>query len=74
MRIQYFRLIIDRRDSSGIRFYLGKELRQYDRGYLTLGTDSNGAALAIPLGADRFSVDSYCTARATKVCKNLCTM
>ncbi|CAF1097122.1 unnamed protein product [Adineta steineri] len=31
----------NRRDSSGIRFYLGNELRQHDLGYLTLGTDSN---------------------------------
>jgi hypothetical protein len=47
---------------------LGKERRQYELGYLTLGTVANFLALAIPPGADRFIVDSYCTANATKVC------
>jgi hypothetical protein len=46
---------------------LGKELRQHDLGYLTLGTDSGADALAIPPRADQFIVDSYCTASATKV-------
>ena len=59
--------ILDRRDSTGIRFYLGKELRQYDLGYLTLGTESSPDALAIPPRADRFIVDSYCSGNATKV-------
>lgn len=58
---------LDRVDSSGIRFYLGNELRQHDLGYLTLGTNSNGLALAIPPKADQFIVDSYCSAKATLV-------
>ncbi|CAF4624190.1 unnamed protein product [Rotaria sp. Silwood1] len=55
-----------RRDNSGIRFYLGKELRQYDLGYLTFGADSSYAAIAIPPETDRFIIDSYCPAEATK--------
>ncbi|CAF3387948.1 unnamed protein product [Rotaria sp. Silwood1] len=55
-----------RRDNSGIRFYLGKELRQYDIGYLTFGADSSYAAIAIPPETDRFIIDSYCPAEATK--------
>jgi hypothetical protein len=50
-----------------MRFYLGKERRQYELGYLTLGTDITVHALAIPPRTDRFIVDSYCTASATKV-------
>ena len=60
-------LCLDRVDSSGIRFYLGNELRQHDLGYLTLGTNSNGLALAIPPRVDQFIVDSYCSAKATIV-------
>ncbi|UJR09497.1 hypothetical protein I4U23_013735 [Adineta vaga] len=55
----------NRRDSSGIRFYLGKEHRQYDLGYLTVGADSNAMAIAIPPRIDRFIIDSYCPASAT---------
>ncbi|CAF4919956.1 unnamed protein product [Rotaria sp. Silwood1] len=55
----------NRTDSSGIRFYIGKELRQYDLGYLTLGTDSSAIGLAIPPKVERFIVDSYCSADAT---------
>ncbi|CAF3680380.1 unnamed protein product [Rotaria sp. Silwood1] len=58
-------LFSNRTDSSGIRFYIGKELRQYDLGYLTLGTDSIAAALAIPPKVERFIVDSYCSANVT---------
>ena len=58
---------IDRTDSTGIRFYLGNKLRQHELGYLTLGTDSYFGALAIPARANRFIVDSYCTANATSV-------
>lgn len=36
---------LDHRDHSGIRFYLSDELRQYDLGYLTLGTESNPGAI-----------------------------
>ncbi|CAF2201343.1 unnamed protein product [Rotaria magnacalcarata] len=35
--------ISDRNGSSGIRFYLGDQLRQYDIGYLTFGTDQSSA-------------------------------
>ncbi|CAF0997031.1 unnamed protein product [Adineta steineri] len=55
----------NRRDSSGIRFYLGKELREQELGYLTLGADSSAVGIAIPPGADRFIIDSYCPASAT---------
>lgn len=58
---------LDRTDSSGIRFYLGNKLRQYDLGYLTFGTDSSAVALAIPPKAERFIIDAYCTANATQV-------
>ncbi|CAF2851989.1 unnamed protein product [Rotaria sp. Silwood2] len=51
-------LLSNRTDNSGIRFYIGKELRQYDLGYLTFGTDSSAAALAIPPKVERFIVDS----------------
>ncbi|CAF3360809.1 unnamed protein product [Rotaria socialis] len=59
-------LLSNRTDSSGIRFYLGNKLRQYDLGYLTFGTDSSAVALAIPPKAERFVVDGYCTANATQ--------
>ncbi|CAF4866010.1 unnamed protein product, partial [Rotaria sp. Silwood1] len=55
----------NRKDSSGIRFYIGKELRQYDLGYLSLGTDASALGLAIPPKVERFIVDSYCSANAT---------
>jgi hypothetical protein len=58
---------LDRRDSSGIRFYVGKQLRQYDLGYLTLGLGSSFAGIAIPPKVDRFNIDSYCPASVTKV-------
>jgi hypothetical protein len=58
---------LDRTDSSGIRFYLGNELRQYDLGYLTLGTASDAMALAIPPRMDRLVIDSYCPALVTQV-------
>ena len=61
---------LDRRDSSGFRFYLGKELRQYDLGYLTLGADSTAFAIAIPPKVDRFNIDSYRSASATNVSIN----
>lgn len=60
-------LSLDRRDSSGIRFYLGNTLRKYDLGFLTLGTASTPAALAIPPRIDRFVVDSYCPSDTTQV-------
>jgi hypothetical protein len=63
---------LDRTDSSGLRFYLGNELRQYDLGYLTLGTDSDATAIAIPPRADRLTIDSYCPALVTQV-SNMCS-
>ena len=60
-------IVLDRHDSTGIRFYLGDKLRQQELGYLTLGTDSFYGALAIPGRADKFIVDSYCGASATSV-------
>jgi len=45
-------------DNSGIRLYVGNELRPYDLGGLTFGVDS------LPSKVDGFSVDSYCTADA----------
>ncbi|CAF1072713.1 unnamed protein product [Didymodactylos carnosus] len=59
-------LTVGRRDSSGMRFYLGEKLRERDIGYLTLGTDSSPMALAIPPNVDQFIVDSYCQATHTK--------
>ena len=53
---------LDRRDTTGVRFYFGNKLREHDIGYLTFGKDSTAQALAIPAGADRFIVDSYCPA------------
>ena len=60
-------MVLDRTDSTGIRFYLGNELRPHDLGYLTFGSDSSFVGLAIPPRADRFIVDTYCTATATSV-------
>jgi hypothetical protein len=60
--------VLDRRDSTGIRYYLGEKLRQHDLGYLTLGTDATPFAIAVPPRADRFVIDSYCPASATQVC------
>ncbi|CAF0896092.1 unnamed protein product [Adineta ricciae] len=59
------RLVSNRWDTTGVRFYLGDKLREHDIGYLTFGTDSTAQALAIPGGADRFIVDSYCPASAS---------
>lgn len=58
---------LDRTDSTGLRFYLGNTLRQYDIGYLTLGQDSDATAIAIPPHDDRLVIDSYCPALVTKV-------
>ncbi|CAF4976183.1 unnamed protein product, partial [Rotaria sp. Silwood1] len=60
------RLTSNLRDSSGIRFYLGDELRQYDIGYVLFGTLSSPAALAIPPKTEQFIVDSYCPPEATR--------
>lgn len=60
-------VILGRTDSTGIRYYLGNELRPHELGYLTFGADSTFVSLAIPPRADRFIVDAYCTATATSV-------
>ena len=60
-------LFLDRQDSTGLRFYLGEQLRPQELGYLTVGMDSFYGALAIPGRADKFIVDSYCSASATNV-------
>jgi hypothetical protein len=59
--------ILVRRDSTGIRFYLGNELRKHDLGYLTVGTVSTAMALAIPPKVNQFVVDSFCPSNATMV-------
>ncbi|CAF1307283.1 unnamed protein product [Rotaria sordida] len=56
----------NRVDASGIRFFLGNTLRQYDLGYLTLGTTANAMSLAIPPNIEQFNVDSYCPMEATE--------
>ena len=60
-------VLLDRRDTSGIHFYLGNELRQHDVGFLTFGTSSDPSALAIPPHVDKFNVDSYCLPNSTRV-------
>ncbi|CAF3386420.1 unnamed protein product, partial [Rotaria sp. Silwood2] len=55
---------LDRVDNSGIRFYIGNELRQHDLGYLSFGTGPSPVALAIPPQVNRFIVDSYCSPTA----------
>ncbi|CAF3853401.1 unnamed protein product [Rotaria sp. Silwood1] len=60
------KLIPNRRDSSGVRFYLGKQLRQYELGYLSIGADVSCSAIAIPSGIDRFILDCYCPSEATQ--------
>ncbi|CAF4122703.1 unnamed protein product [Rotaria magnacalcarata] len=57
---------LNRTDSSGIRFYMGKELRQHDIGFLSFGTGPNPASLAIPPQVNRFIVDSYCDPKASQ--------
>lgn len=59
--------LLDLRDSSGIRFYLGNDLRPHDLGYLVLGTSSNPASLALPPDVLQFRVDSFCPPEATRV-------
>ncbi|CAF1272849.1 unnamed protein product [Rotaria magnacalcarata] len=65
MHYENSRQLSNRRDSSGIRFYLSNQLRQHDLGYLTFGTVSNFLGLAIPPLVEQFLVDSYCPAKAT---------
>ena len=58
---------LDRRDSSGVRFYIGKQRCPYDLGYLTLGVDSGPGALAIPPQVEQFTIDGICPKEATEV-------
>ena len=55
-------------DSSGFRFYVTDQLRQYDIGYLTLGTDATAASLVLPPQTQNFTVDSFCPGSVTSVC------
>ncbi|CAF1111757.1 unnamed protein product [Rotaria sp. Silwood1] len=64
IKLIYLRL--DRRDSTSLRFYLGKELRQYDIGYFTFGLIADPTGIAIPPRVNEFVIDSYCPAIATK--------
>ena len=58
---------VGRRDSSGIRYYIGNELREQELGFLALGTESMDLGISIPPRADRFVIDSYCPAILTQV-------
>jgi len=60
------RLMSNRHDSSGIRFYIGDELRENDLGFLTFGTGSSPSSIAVPPQVERFSVDSFCPSFATR--------
>lgn len=62
---------LDHRDHSGIRFYLGDELRQYDLGYLTLDTESNPGAITIPPHVDHVIIDVSCPSKATEDTKKM---
>ena len=59
--------MLDRTDSTNYRFYLGKTLRQYDLGYLALGTEPSPIAIAIPPRINEFEIDAYCPAAAMNV-------
>lgn len=61
-----FTFRLDRTDSSGLRFYLGKERRLNEIGTLTFGTTPDPLAIFIPPGMDRFVIDSYCPTQATE--------
>ncbi|CAF4533460.1 unnamed protein product, partial [Rotaria sp. Silwood2] len=61
------KLTPNRRDNTGIRFYIGKQLRQYDIGYMSFGTVVSALALAIPPKVERFIVDSYCPSGFSKM-------
>ena len=66
MRILDRIFVSDRRDSSGIRFYIGNDLRSNDLGYLSFGVGSDATSLAIPPQVERFIIDSYCPASVTQ--------
>ncbi len=56
---------LDRIDNSGLRFYFGNKLRQYDLGLFTIGAQVSSLSLAIPPKVNNFIVDSYCPAEAS---------
>jgi len=56
----------NRTDNSGIRFYIGNELRPQEMGYLTFGTISSFNGITIPPLMDRFIIDAYCPSNGTK--------
>ncbi|CAF3886409.1 unnamed protein product [Rotaria sp. Silwood1] len=60
------RLLSNRRDSSGIKFYVDSKLRQYDLGYVVFGLSSSAYGIAIPPHVDRFIIDSYCPTNFSK--------
>ena len=62
-----FIIYLDHYDNSGIRFYIGNKLRQYDLGYLTFGTHSSPNAIVIPPNINQFIIDSYCPIQASQV-------
>ncbi|CAF4968100.1 unnamed protein product, partial [Rotaria sp. Silwood1] len=59
-------LASNRIDSSGIQFYIGKQLRPYDLGRIIFGTLSTPFDLAIPPQVNRFIVDCYCPPSVTQ--------
>lgn len=73
IRSSHLKIDLDRTDNSGIRFYIGKEFRQQEMGYLTFGTISSFNGITIPPLMERFIIDSYCPSNGTKVTeKNQC--
>ncbi|CAF1384366.1 unnamed protein product [Rotaria sordida] len=50
----------DNYDNSGIRYYIGNELRKYDLGYLTFAVHESSAGIAIPPVVNQFEIDAYC--------------
>ena len=65
-------IILGAVDNSGVRLYVGNEMRSYDLGGLTFGVHSLPSSLAIPPRVDTFTVDSYCGADASRmVCLSL---
>ncbi|CAF4070081.1 unnamed protein product, partial [Rotaria sordida] len=54
------KLLSNNYDNSGIRFYIGNELRKYDLGYLTFAVHESSAGIAIPPVVNQFEIDAYC--------------
>ncbi|CAF4341241.1 unnamed protein product [Rotaria sp. Silwood2] len=51
------RLTSNRRDSSGIRYYIDKKLRRYDLGYLTFGTGFSIDSIVIPPKMNKININ-----------------